>query len=867
MASSQDLAKYFEHNSVKYHSQTTGHRTWLWASVPEDVLEQSGYITNYLRHRMNRLERYRNREQHLLPDYGIDAVAFDGSVHHILQMKHYPSGNRITGGDLGTTLAVSGKFRSKNQASKIYLYFHGQFESNFADCLPYLPIVPIHLPAVVDGVKGEVTTVTGVTTAILDLKIVDEVVSVVDDVINESTYPLFAHQTECLRCLSEDWDGNGSIVLPCGTGKTIILNTFAKRYTKVIYLSRYRSHADQNLHRFTPFTNSGQLCHLVDSDGTRDVDQLRQITKTDSWMLSATYKSVDVLLKVFRDGTDGGEDGDGIEDVLVIIDEVHNAETNDNIKRFCELFQRSLGATATPSEDSHWTPLFTYSLSDAISTGVICDYNVYLPEVTDVTGSELGIVIDDSEMLYQAKFLLDGLLKTGSRRCIAKLSSKAECSKFLLACQNVGIQYHGITVIGTLVTDETSHNQRRSILENFKADVGVDTVKILANVFILTESIDIVKCDSVYLNRGNFRNNAKPVQAAFRAIRKDRTNPNKVANIFVWSDCDTDLMNTFSLLKESDISFCSKVNYVSYDYDYQNESASRQRVAAKKVDFDRQLNVISVSLRQRRMTRILELCDYYKLHGKWPIQKEPLGQFLSGLRLTFKGKNHKKPLRDDELKVLTAADQKWYEGIPESRRIGKIRLIYDFFQHYQRWPTQDEPLGVYFNYIRQVFKGNMSGKLLNKEELDMLVSCDKNWCSIEGRRIEKIKELVQIYKATGKWPTQKEPLGWFLGRLRGTNKGTGGGENRRPLQQDELDILTLADPNWHRAVDEDKRLRQINSIISFFQTHSRWPKRTEKLGRTIDNLRQTYKGNRGSPLNQEELELLSSVDLNWHTGR
>ena len=57
---------------------------------------------------------------------------------------------------------------------------------------------------------------------------------------------------------------------------------------------------------------------MVDSDGIRDINLINEFILKDKWLISCTYKSVDMLEFVYER-----------DDILIIIDEFHNLSKNN----------------------------------------------------------------------------------------------------------------------------------------------------------------------------------------------------------------------------------------------------------------------------------------------------------------------------------------------------------------------------------------------------------------------------------------------------------------------------------------------------------------------------------------------------------
>ena len=821
----------FEIESVKYHAAVTGQWTCLWAQVPEWMLYECGYITDYHKHRLARLTSYREGGNPFT-DYGVDAIACESSsdtrVFHILQMKHYPSGKRITAGDLGTTFAVKDSLRIRNYRSKAYLYYHGILESRLEACLLGNPEwVVLARDAVARGVVG-------VAAAVIPI-----------NVPTKTQFTLRQHQHECLLKLDAGFEGPMSIISPCGTGKTVILNEFARRhYTKVVYVSPHRAHAEQNLERYRSYIGSHMACKLVDSDGTRNLDELRAVINgSGGWMLSSTYTSAeDVLLELFEIG-----EGEPHLDVLLIIDEVHNAETRDKLRMLSLCFHQTIGATATPMADSFWEEIYSYSLDRAIADGVVCDYKIYLPETTDIT-TGLPVEFDGlddigRDLVLQSTFLLDGLLKTGSRRCLVMLSTIEQCQQFQPLCQKVGIEYHGFQVGMAIITAETSAKERRRILDDFQIG-GVDIIKIIINIRILMEAIDIPRCDSVFLNRGFFTNHAKPVQAAFRAIRKDPGNPTKVANIFIWSDCNVGLVNTLQALKQVDANFGYKVGYIARDYDGQMSATTAERLNQQSYSLHESIAVKSVSLDELKQRRIDELMAYWQKEHKWPPSHTPLGKWLSNQRTAFKNGI----LSSNMITQLNSIDPSW---------IGRTTTWEERHQELKAyrsanpgsWPPRKEPLGTWLSNQRTAFRN----RKLSEDRIVLLNSIDPSWIGRTTTWEERCQEL-KVYRCAnpGSWPSQKEPLGVWLNNQRTAFKN-------RKLLEDRIALLNSIDPSWIGTTTTwEERCQELKAYRS--ANPGSWPPRREPLGNWLHHQRIAFKNRK---LLEDRIVLLNSIDLSW----
>jgi hypothetical protein len=137
--------------------------------------------------------------------------------------------------------------------------------------------------------------------------------------------------------------------------------------------------------------------------------------------------------------------------------------------------------------------------------------------------------------------------------------------------------YHYYNIYIGIITSNVLKKERHDILNYFENNNEIELIKIILSIRILDEGINLVKCDSVYLTYfGEEMNDIRTTQRFLRANRKDITNPNKKANIFIWCEDTNICLNAFQMLKNNDINFNKKIivrdnNYETYYIDEQNK--------------------------------------------------------------------------------------------------------------------------------------------------------------------------------------------------------------------------------------------------------------------------------------------------------
>ncbi len=454
----------YEHYCVNYHREKYKHQVWHWYNTPEDHLENSGYIHSFNKHRLERLRKYRDlvseskaSKVNNISDYGMDGLSLDqnsgDSIYHGLQMKYYQGKNKVTAGDIGTFLSsLFCRLKVKNSDSKGYLYASSGLEINLSEDLQNNPIV------IYEKLQ-------------MNLEDKETLVSLKTE-NNETLIPLRPYQIEALKELhnfdneeifedefSESEDSKSSVSkaskiktlsLFCGGGKTLISGHYlrdlwspepfgskTKSLELIIVMAPLKVSVDNLYTRLTPFLSNYKTL-VVDSDytiGTTDLDTIEKFIndKSKPSIIYTTYDSaenlLDNLLKEchYKSG-------------FVLVDEVHNLIGNIKLSNFINKFNDGLLLSATIPEELYETinatNVYTYNISQAIKDNYCVDYKIWIPLIilneseTIQKSIEIPENFPQNELCEKVLFLVTGMLKTGSRRCIVYLNSREECDTF-----------------------------------------------------------------------------------------------------------------------------------------------------------------------------------------------------------------------------------------------------------------------------------------------------------------------------------------------------------------------------------------------------------------------------------------------------
>ncbi|KAG5183161.1 P-loop containing nucleoside triphosphate hydrolase protein [Tribonema minus] len=697
----------YEHFVCEHHSLTTGHDVFHWSAVGDELLLASGFVDGLNQARAARIERDRTTRSRR--EYGLDGIARDqNGVHHGIQAKLWRT-RKLTAADLATFVNVVAFRMSRKEASaRGFLYTTTTLQQDLQDDFIRSGLFHYrHLPF----------TASSAPPPPLQLR---------------------PYQQQALEALAAGWSGFGALIMPCGTGKTITFANHARRYRRVIIISPLRVSARQNLDRVGDVLGRAWPSLLVDADAggaTRDVNEVRRVWAEDRALVSSTYKSaMDVLrAAIFCAPLD--------KTTLVVVDEAHNASAD--LLAMLAGCARVLLCTATPtaalSDDAGgaggdgdgdgdgdgsdgsdgdgaqrlWrdsvATLFRYSFADAIGDKYICDYEIRLPLIEGERGDEMGM---------QARFVLDGLLRTGARRIIVFCSSREECDAFTGTVRRVAFEFHGLAAdelwTGTITCDVSSR-RREELLRQFQyGDPAVTYV--LAAVRILDEAVDIPRCDSVCIlhpsqDAGSWR---RMIQRLCRAVRLDPQNAQKVARAFLWLP-DGDVPRCLRVLRDCDPEFLNKLRLQSFAaYDVGGEAASAlRREAEATAAAQQEYRVHCLTSEEIKAAKIGRVVEFIRNNGKRPSRGciaedgSRIGIFTDGLR------HGNVLLSADQRHRLVAADAGFFDVRPCSNaaknlsKDAKIKCVIDYIGQTgkrppQGWIAKDGfRLGMFVNNLRQ----------------------------------------------------------------------------------------------------------------------------------------------------------------------
>jgi superfamily II DNA or RNA helicase len=388
----------------------------------------------------------------------------------------------------------------------------------------------------------------------------------------------YSYQTEAVNKFKEHYYSNnrGILSLPCGCGKTYTGYLISNDYKHIIIISPLREFASQNLNRFIEYGYDKKNTLLVDTDGNRDINSIKEFIKeNNNLVISCTYNSMDLISECL----------DMFKDALFIIDEFHNlskaniSDDENNIFKLLMSEHKILFMSATPRiydieyDDNECLDteyllgkvVYQMKFSDAISNKYITDYKIWLPSIhenNEELDKELSIYNIDNQIKNRCKFLYSCIANNGSRKCIVYCKDTADMNA-MMEGMNALNGFYIMDIDMYSISCENSEKERKNVLQSFTNNN--EKIQLLFNIRILNECIDIPACDSIYISYAP-KNKITTIQRISRAIRTDENNPYKIANVYIWCEAYEEILETLSSIKEYDIMFNSKIKINAVDF-------------------------------------------------------------------------------------------------------------------------------------------------------------------------------------------------------------------------------------------------------------------------------------------------------------
>jgi superfamily II DNA or RNA helicase len=412
-----------------------------------------------------------------------------------------------------------------------------------------------------------------------------------EPVVIPKTYTRREYQTDIIQTTVNHFQTNdkGGLVIPCGCGKTMIsiwvclelqANTVLIGVPNTLLLNQWNN----SIRIVFPDVP----CLLVQS--CVSVDKIEKfLTINPRGILITTYASAHKVLQATVHMDEFHFD-------MKINDEAHhltsvNIALSKDTKSYVKMLdiptKKTLSLTATMkhvesiydettisnSDISHFGEIIEkHSVLWAIERDIICDYNIQTiivdEEKLEEQFARFQITEDIDKRLFLGAFsALKSIHDSHSHHLLVYSNSKEHAEKIIQYIRAfLSENYFNIT--GLYYSDyhsEMKSDVQSNILENFECS----TFGIISCVYCLGEGWDFPTLDGEVFAE-NMTSNIRIVQSALRAIRKDKSNPNKIAKIIL------PVLNRDDWLENTQNPDLKKVSEVVYQMGLEDETISQK---------------------------------------------------------------------------------------------------------------------------------------------------------------------------------------------------------------------------------------------------------------------------------------------------
>ena len=595
----------------------------LWKDIPESDLFASGIMDDW---NTARIRRKVGRTEGLIGDIGTDLLVMDNTgKYSIVQCKYYDEDARLRIEDLGTfyfmmmnyhniingivyhTCKLSSLLESHRTMNTIIQYNQEPF--NLVRYLELLDTIykPVKTEAntklipfdyqleAITALQGKQRTVCQIPCGCGKTLIAIKLCEAYNQ--NVIITPLKSYCEQNLERFQSQMDGSYQMMVvdSDGDGRNIDkIQEFIKANQKFCLFTTFKSVDIINKLINDGLLNKDEYFIVIDefhNISINDILEDEEEINTDSGKLDIEKDDIeednmeeDDIEEDFEEKEEINTDSDELDIEKDNIEEDNieedNIEENNNTEMYKLLHSNAkiLFMSATPKlygndngynedydidEEIFGNIDYKMQMHDAIATGKICDYMVYVPTLSiekifglDKIQEEVNISEYDNELVKElvikAQFIIRGMMNNGGRRCIIYLQTKEECKKMNTILADVGKKYFAIDINSNYIISDLDKDERKLVLKEFVATGGYN---FLCSVDILNECIDIPECDSIFIaypSKSKIRN----IQRVCRANRLDKKNIGKVAGIYVWADeYKDDLVDFLGHLKEYDEGF------------------------------------------------------------------------------------------------------------------------------------------------------------------------------------------------------------------------------------------------------------------------------------------------------------------------
>ena len=905
--------KDFEYFSYEWcRNNFDNSKVFLWDSIPEEKLIDSGYLLDLSKHRQTRLDHKLNPVR----DCGLDLLVEECNeknqiVYHGGQCKHYHGS--VSGKDLGYFPLKTMLLQKKNPESLGFLFTSGDITSELNHTFEMLDSFRhFHLPFGYNSEEAPRKKNTKTKEVVLS-----------EATASRRDYQLEI-KTQALDHLRQTKKACVVINITCALGKTLIAADILKELSSllIVVMAPLKSELDNLIERLPPFFPKYKL-FMFDSDYCTDISLCEQTIldcqkRKQGLLLFITYKSVrDILMPYLSTKQNNPETlqdqyetiqetiqysssdlvlksdqksftSDSklysiLQNATLFADEVHNIPTNaTRLHQFVNLFNQTICCTATLPKSFHTYIPYTlcinkYDFNYALQNKYVVDYRIMIPtlftkEDYNYIPQECNDLLSYDQLYHQAMFLMNGMLFTGSRRCIVYLSTKDECKKFNEVWSQIAERFHGVYTWAGRINDDITAKKRQQVLELFEIEDPIHQqqkaifLKIVTCCSCLNQAVNIIRCDSIFVTKiGRQANEIVMYQRFNRSARLDPKNPTKINHCFMWCDEDYSILQSLvTRLKFSlqDLEFDRKLKIISRHYDEQlNPSIIIQTKQNQKI-LDELLGSW-MNLEEKWDMRYEEFVKYINCHKKFPTveQNTILNSWIMTQKMNFKNdillpERLKKLRKIHEwcLWELESGSKPKIVALPWDEQLKRVK---NYFEKHHKFPvsTDKENGGSWIHVQKKDFKaGKLSLLQINSlRSLEIWSIWEKDpWI----QKFERVKEYYESNRNPDLEPTDFSHNDWWLDCKKNFKNNK--------LKASRLELLRTFS-QWTEWEDKNKTKEKktftpweesFKLLQTYVQEHNSFPLSTKSECMWLNGQKERFKEDK---LTQEQLQLLNQL--------
>ena len=682
-------------------------KSYLWKHIPEYVLFDYGFIKSYNDHRLNRKTDNINK----LEDVGTDIIYINQNGECIIvQCKNYTNSIRIE--DLSGFFFIMRKHKDKVGE----IYYTNRLSRKITE--EFFDDDSIKL------IKKEFYS--------------EDIINIPEFIIKPYDY-----QTNIINLAYDYYNNNNSgiIIMPCGTGKTLISCYIGMNYKIVIFITPLKQYAKQNIDRYNNYEIDRKTI-LIDSDGCRDINKINEFIQFNKILLSVTYKSCDIICEII----------DKLDNVLIVFDEFHNFshnniyDENNSINKLINNDKHNkLYLSATPriyelenNDDIDVNEIFgeyiyKMSFNEAITNKYISDYEIYLPIFSneDENLEYIGNIHED--YLLKLQFLIEAIKVSSNLKVIVYVRTHQEINDFIENFNKIN-EYYAYDVLINKITCDNSYKQRNKILDEFNES---EKISILLSVHILDEAIDIPTCNAIYMTYIS-SSKIKNVQRMSRAMRYKNK---KVAKIFLFCKNIDESLEYFSSIKEYDVEFIKKINYLKVS-DTIKTKKERELISKENMD-ENKIKILGIRLYRSET---------------WYDNLEKVKKYIDENNTRPKSRDNNK-----EIKILGVWTGVQLRNYSKNSNIMKDEIIYnlwtDFIKDKKYKDYFDDNIIIWINNLDKLETYiNYNKKLPSYSDINKNIKSLYTWLTTQNFNYKRNKEIMKNNKIYNLWNNFKNDV-------------------------------------------------------------------------------------------------------------